>query len=99
MNIRELARKLLVEIDDLTELLYQSKEKEGYVILEQVVMDLQNLITGIVSYQQENNLKIVDENQLLESVGQAFQAMQEKDHVLLADIFSYDIKEQLEQLA
>lgn len=98
MNIVDLARKLLDEIDVMTELLYQNKEKEGYALLDPILGELQNLITVVASYQQENGCIIMDQEKMLASVGEAFQAMQDKDQVLFADIFCYIIKEQLEQL-
>lgn len=98
MKIEDLARKLLDDIDTMTELLYQNREKEGYALLDPVLGELQNLITVVASFQQENGIAILDHEKMLASVGEAFQAMQGKDHVLVADIFSYIVREQLEQL-
>ena len=97
-NIRELAKELINQIDEMTELLYQNKEKEGYELLNGFIVNMEKLIGEISSYQAQEQKKVVDEEKLLGTVGEAFSAMQENDIVLLADIFSYDIKEQLEQI-
>lgn len=97
-NIKELANQILESIDKMTELLYQEKVTEGYALLNGVIGQMDQLIKQIVTYQNEKNERIVDETKLLGSVEEAFKAMEAKDIVLLADIFNYDIKEQLEQV-
>lgn len=97
-TIEELAKQILKNIDGMTELLYQEKVTEGYTLLNNVISQMDQLIRQIVFYQNETDKIIVDEKKLLGSVEEAFQAMEGKDTVLLADIFSYDIKEQLEQI-
>lgn len=97
-KMKELATELLNHIDEMTDQLYQNNEREGYEMLSSFIVKMESLIKEISVYQSENNEKILDEEKLLNSVGEAFKAMQEKDIVLLADIFSYDIKEQLEQI-
>lgn len=97
-KIREMTSELLSHIDEMTDLLYQNNEKKGYEMLNVFIIKMEALIGEIRSYQTANNVKVVDEEKLLGSVGEAFKAMQEKDIVLLADIFSYDVKEQLEEL-
>jgi hypothetical protein len=97
-KIAELTKELLNGMDEMTELFYQNKVQEGFLILNVFIEKLEKLLAEISSYQIENNRKVVDEEKLLGSVGEAFQAMQEQDSVLLADLFNYDIKEQLEQV-
>lgn len=96
--IINLANQVCEKIDVMTELLYQENVTEGYSILNTVIAQMDQLINHISAYQTKTSQTIVDEQKLLGSVGEAFQAMEEKDIVLLADIFNYDIKEQLEQL-
>ncbi len=97
-KIVSLASQVYKDIDNMTELLYQEKVTEGYAKLNSVVTQMDQLINSIVAYQNQTNEKIIDEVKLLGSVEEAFQAMESQDIVLLADIFSYDIKEQLECL-
>lgn len=97
-KIVSLASQVYKDIDNMTELLYQEKVTEGYAKLNSVVTQMDQLINSIVAYQSQTNEKIIDEVKLLGSVEEAFQAMESQDIVLLADIFSYDIKEQLECL-
>ncbi|SET23332.1 hypothetical protein [[Clostridium] polysaccharolyticum] len=97
-KIAEGAKELLNEIDEMTELFYQNKVQEGFLALNVFIEKLEKLLAEISSYQIESNRKVVDEEKLLSSVKEAFKAMQEQDSVLLADLFSYDIKEQLEQV-
>lgn len=97
-KIEELAEQILINIDGMTDLLYQGKVTEGYSLLNNVINQMDQLIRQIVSYQNESNNRIVDETKLLGSVEEAFKAMEGKDTVLLADIFNYDIKEQLEMI-
>lgn len=96
--IINLANQVCEKIDVMTELLYQENITEGYSILNTLIAQMDQLINHISVYQTKTSQTIVDEQRLLGSVGEAFQAMEEKDIVLLADIFNYDIKEQLEQL-
>lgn len=97
-KIVHLASQIYKDIDNMTELLYQEKVNEGYAVLNTVVTQMDQLINNIVAYQNQTKQKIIDEVKLLESVEEAFRAMESQDAVLLADIFSYDIKEQLECL-
>ena len=95
-KIVEMTKELLNYIEEMTDCLYQNKEKEGYVLLNTVIVKMEQVLGEIISYQKVNSLRIVDEEKLLGAVEEAFKAMQEKDSVLIADIFSYDIKEHLE---
>ena len=95
-KIVSLASQVYENIDKMTELLYQEKVNEGYASLNTVVTQMDQLIKSIVAFQSQSNQKIIDETKLLSSVEEAFKAMEAQDTVLLADIFSYDIKEQLE---
>lgn len=97
-KIKELTQELINHIDEMTDCLYQNNEQKGYAMLNDFIIKMETLIGEIRNYQNESNSRIVDEEKLLSTVGEAFGAMQEKDIVLLADIFNYDIKEQLEML-
>lgn len=97
-EIIELVSSILNEIDKMTEPLYQEKEEEGLAYLNKIIEKIEGLIGHIASYQSQCGSKIIDEEQLLGTIGTAFEALQEKDMVLLADIFHYDIKGQLEQI-
>lgn len=97
-KIEELSKDLLNGIDGMTELFYQNKMQEGFAALNIFIGKMENLLAEIANYQKENNQKIVAEEKLLGTVGEAFQAMQEQDSILLADLFQYDLKEQLEQI-
>jgi len=96
--IISLGNQVREKIDRMTELLYQENVTEGYSILSSVIAQMDQLINHIAAYQAKTGQTIIDEQKLLGSVGEALQAMEEKDIVLLADIFNYDIKEQIEQL-
>lgn len=93
-----LANDLLDSIDRMIEPLYQEKEEEGVALLNVVIGKIETMIGYIVAYQTKNAVKLVDENKLLGTVGEAFQALQNKDIVLLADIFNYDVRKQIEQI-
>ncbi|WP_092558978.1 hypothetical protein [Anaeromicropila populeti] len=96
-NIVELAKLMQEKINIMTELFYQ-QNTNAYQYLNVILEGLTQLINLLVQYQAENNEKILDEQELLQSITEAFTAMQEGDNVLLADLFSYNIKEQLQTL-
>ncbi|SFR58867.1 hypothetical protein SAMN05661086_00359 [Anaeromicropila populeti] len=93
----ELAKLMQEKINIMTELFYQ-QNTNAYQYLNVILEGLTQLINLLVQYQAENNEKILDEQELLQSITEAFTAMQEGDNVLLADLFSYNIKEQLQTL-
>lgn len=98
-EIINVAKNIHEQIEDMTEFLYQEKITEGCASLNPILVQMEQLIQEILVYQNGTGQRIMDETKLLGSVQEALQALEAKDYVLLADIFRYDIKEQLEQIA
>lgn len=84
-------------IDEVTELFYQQKDKEGYVKFEETLNFLV-LILDSMENDKEGNFNI-DHQGFNEKLVEAMKALEEKDTVLLADILKYEISEMLDDLA
>lgn len=74
-------------VEEIYNLLYQDNTGEAYGRLAGAVGDLELVITQLKDEQVQEELK----KHLLE----ALDAMEDGDHILLADIFQYEINERL----
>jgi hypothetical protein len=81
-------RETLVDnIKEVTDLLYQQKLKEGYQRLNLVLADISAYVATI-----EDETK---QQEILETLTESLDAMQQQDTTLLADILQYELLERL----
>ncbi len=85
-------------IKQTAELFYRQNEKDGYEamtkLLDQMDLMMNHLVIAIQTKKADN----ADPGKLLQILGEAMQAMNKKDSVLLADILQYDLTEQLDAI-
>lgn len=81
---KELLRE---ELEHVTELFYQQKSKEGYEKLQILLADISLYVSNVQDEEQQQ--------ELLETLTEALNAMEEKDTTLLADILKYELLEKL----
>jgi hypothetical protein len=88
--------QVISELNDITELLYQQKAKEGYILLNGTIGKIMNIIDAIYQLKVKREI-FFDDKRMLNNLKTAMEAMENKDNVLLADILSYEIAEQLKE--
>lgn len=90
--------RLISRIQEVSDLLYQQKLKKGYDLFNTVIGELtvavDSLLTG-----SEGCYEGFDGQRFLVNLSEAMKAMENRDSVLLADILTYEIIGQLQELA
>ena len=81
---KELLRE---ELEQVTEMFYQQKSKDGYEKLQVLLADISLYVSGVQDEEQQQ--------ELLETLTEALDAMEQKDTTLLADILKYELLEKL----
>lgn len=94
-DIQLLVVQLQNEIDNMTESLYQQNDMEGYKKLDGIISVITELLQKHAVLQAQTGTAILDENKILGNLSAALAAMEQKDRVLFADIFHFEIREQL----
>jgi hypothetical protein len=97
IEIAERINRILEEIAQVTDMLYQQKLNEGYEKLNGTLTNLINVTEKIFEYKQHNSITF-DENKFIGGLSQAMNAMELKDSVLLADILLFEIAKQLKDM-
>ena len=95
-NLQMQVSQVINEINDITELLYQQKRIDGYALLNDALGKIMNIIDSIYQLRTEREIPF-DDNRLINNLKTAMEAMENKDNVMLADILSYEIAEQLKE--
>ncbi len=96
-RLRETLPEILKNIEQITESFYQQKNNEGYQKLIEVIDSLSQVSAYLAGLEQTT--EIVEKNKaLLDSLNEATEALINKDSILLADIFKYDVAEILKEL-
>lgn len=85
MNINSM-ESILLDIEDISQLLYQEDVKEGYAKLSNMIPKVMELAVDLDESQQE---------ELISALAPAVSAMENKDSTLLADILQYELGEKL----
>lgn len=84
---QDIVRQVTERLGQVSDLLYQEKIEGAYRVLGSVVGSLEQVISMI----EEETLQ----QELGEKLAEALQAMEDQDHILLADILQYEINERL----
>lgn len=87
---QEQLRQSIDTMTQITDLLYQGNVEYAYKMLGLTVVELDHIISSVTEEEIREELK----TKLMEALG----AMENADHVLLADIFQYEIIESLKRL-
>lgn len=85
-------------IEDNTSLFYQQKNKEGYEMLNNTLELLIKTTNGILGLQKDISGLFIDEQELNNILGNAMNAIESGDSILLSDILCFDLKPLLEQI-
>lgn len=89
---------VIIKIEEITDLLYKQEKRLAYSKLNNAIADLSSLIDQLFQLSSQNELINFDIHSMVSKLGEALQAMQDEDNVLLADILQYEIKEQLQEI-
>lgn len=93
---KNLIISILEDIEIVTDLFYQDRENKGYYGLALLLTKLNSLIELLIS--EKEIIEKAKQEELLNIMTQAMNAMEERDTVLLSDILQYELKEQLEDM-
>ena len=85
-------------IEDNTSLFYQQKNKEGYEMLNNTLELLIKTTNGILGIQKDKSELFIDEQELNTILGNAMNAIESGDSILLSDILYFDLRPLLEQI-
>ena len=85
-------------IEDNTSLFYQQKNKEGYEKLNNTLELLIKTSNGILGLQKDISGLFIDEQELNNILGNAMNAIESGDSILLSDILYFDLRPLLEQI-
>jgi hypothetical protein len=96
-NLQTKVKQVINEINEITDLLYQQKLQEGYVILNRSLGNIMIIMEDIYQLRQIRELPF-DDNSMIDKLKSAMEAMEKKDSVLLADILIYEIAEQFNEV-
>lgn len=83
-------KDLLEVLEKLTELLYQERKNEAYGILIKCLPVMSTLFVEL----EDKELQ----QELIVSLGEAVEAMENNDCTLLADILQYDVIDKLKEI-
>jgi len=84
-------------IDQNTTLFYQQKNKESYLMLNNTLNVLIQVVGLISVYNSENSEIYIDEEKLNVIFGEAMKAMEKGDMILFSDILVFDLTPLLEE--
>ena len=86
-------------IEENTSLFYQQKNKEAYEMLDNTLELLIETSNGILASQKVKSGLYIDEQELNAILGNAMNAIENGDTILLSDILYFDLKPLLEQIS
>lgn len=93
----EIIQNINNNIERVTDLFYKQKHQEGYVEFITLIDDIFELLNAVASSNTEEECKALDQK-LRGTLMEAMEALTKKDHILLADILKYDIKDLLNEI-
>lgn len=85
-------------IDNVTDMFYQQKEKEAYLLLDDVLKDMMSLVEELLICQKSEKNQTYDIEGLTVVLKEALSALERRDSILVADILKYEIKKKLEMM-
>jgi len=94
MEEKELFKKAIEDIDELTMLFYQQKNQEGYAKLDDTLTSISNAVDFIGRYPNQVSYPMEHINEILNA---AMASLEKKDVILLSDILLYELKTYLEK--
>lgn len=96
---KELIQTTMTDLQETIDLFYQQKKKTALKKLDTVLGELMTAVDTLFAYKAQHPDFPLDEVKLTESLKDAMNALQDGDHVLLADILQYDFLEYMEEMA
>lgn len=95
--ICEKVTKAQEKITTIADYLYQEKEKEAYIVIDELLTILMELNAIIVEANQQGENFPFDEEGFKNTLLEAMKALEQKDMVLFADILQYEVGEQIQE--
>lgn len=83
-------------VEVITTLFYQQNHKVGFEKINDLLIIISNLITRVVEYQQRENLKLINDEDLNSHLTKIMLAIEKKDIVVLSDLLRFEFMEYLE---
>lgn len=97
-ELREQIEQTGEQIEAVSELFYQQKNKEGYAQLEKIIVGVAQVVEMAYAAYQGDEAVTAKIQKLTATLQETMEAMEDKDTILLADMLKYELLEQLETL-
>ena len=97
-ELKQAVQMLSESIQKTTELFYTQKEAEGYQAFGVLLEPMATLLDRLFRLQAETGKPEFEQEEIARLLGEALNAMEARDGVLLADILQYDFLDPLEQI-
>lgn len=96
-KVSDQVENIIEQLDIVSDHLYQQKLSKGFELFNSSLLDITKLIEVIYLLTKDNKVSF-DINRLTNNLNFALQALEDKDSVLLADILTFEISGQLQEL-
>ena len=96
-KVSDQIKSIIEQLDIIADHLYQQKSSKGFELFNSSLLDITKLIEVIYSLTKDNKVSF-DINRLTNNLNFALQALEDKDSVLLADILTFEISGQLQEM-
>lgn len=90
---KQYINQTIKKINEMTELLYQEQIQDALAIMNEILDRILHISEFIMPV---NQIEEADKTKVIGILGDAMNAMEQKDYVLLADVLHYDMIEILE---
>lgn len=91
-ELEQILYQIIDSIDETTTLFYQRKTEEGYQRLQTT---LEEIVGAVDRLYTQKNVQANNSNDILNILGTAMTALENKDTILLSDILKFDLKQEL----
>lgn len=96
--MKEKIRAIITEIQEISDRMYQQKQAEAFQQFGIVLNELTMITEQLFVLKSQGSLVTFDEQKYLHILTEAMKSLEARDDVLLADILTYDLIEQLEEI-
>lgn len=98
MELKQALQLSLEKIEEVTDLLYQQKEHDAYVLLNDTLLVISDTMQLLFTWYTENSVDSSSQQEMVQILTQAMEAMESKDTVMLADTLKYELGERFESI-
>ena len=95
---KEVISKLLIDINEVTDMLYQQMNTVAFQNLNLLLNEIEKIMSKLSTLKADNPGITYEEEAVNKTLNKAMRALEHADTILLADILKYDLTEHFELL-